>query len=1719
MVEIIRNDQIKKLGEKRLEVERKYQSDIINLKGIATGKISLVAELIEESLKDLRTKHRDLYIIQPFKIFPEEPLYILANNHFDFDLTLQQNFLYNQEIIEGNKLVQGDIQDAALYRSEFPGKSFLKFVEAKNRKHYSWETSDPTCGTVMNFGTFESIKKNCSTKIISSDTRIDAFNKEENMVHVVEPTSLELGLYQLSFKNLQRILPNSKQILKNFDLEENIINDNLILHQGINLDDLLKNFKIDEKMFAEEDQFLTNTNAYNFISEWKLVAGNFYIIKNFLMYERHPIYFNSEDIKFVIQLANFEGYIKTLKCVNNNKICLIYAIKPNIYQSEKIIGETQNINLSNEKLLESKAPYSHLSDDLILEYSVSKKIEIYERLKIENFGQAKFYLPYLGFKNVTNLKSESESIVLEQELHLLVRGGSLKYRYFSSDRGVVDIRDGILYGRSIGSAVISVKDDEIENNFDIIEIEVKEIKDLNFFEERQEVLVNKPFFVAPTAILGYPGPHSITTSKAKASQDKLLREKEIPITFTNCTNLNLEPTLSFSNRNLNKMSFNEIISESANLKHFQDTFDLSFNAYLVSSPLTEKVKKDIFLTNNKKISGLKLVALGLNKNTEDTAEKLYIEYLKYSNYGVCKLFAFKSGNEGLIRMGFLSNIQLPDGKIQKINSNVISKIFIYSPLILSNPLITDSFTNELNMRTNVNFPNYYYDDSNSPNLFVLAPGSGVSIYLSGGIAKWTEYPHDYEEIQYVINKNNNYTASMEVFSNKFSFKGKNKEFYYECIKTNAPNYENNDYEIVITLKNKQDKTLINPAKSSISFVLGCQEPKYLSLFFLGLGFSNFIFDSNPSETIQPSASMFAKAQGDQNLFLNYTNLSNVTLNLVNNKDADDVLIIPQRNFIQYFQQKASFDGVRIYSFDENKRMMYNFTSYKGQLDFKKVVISTVEPQKNLMKIFSKEELNKLLSTLIKLNSENLNNDNIYNNIIEDNGNYLGQKDFSISISDLEKLIKIEVSNQAKNEYYFYRTIYFYNFIQKLELTYTLQNGISQSAQIEVIDIPTFSPNNSTIYLMENNFIFLDILYGSGDFDFSVNNNELASYEYSPVDRKIKITALKTGVFTISIKDQKIGIQHKSLAYVYISPIKKIELIGGGLLMVNDTAQVEVKVYNIYDHIFPIGEVQKMNLYIDKSSFNRNGVFIKSGEVDYQKTDKREESMKQKLREDLKFKKKEEIVSQYEIESAPFSLEKDYGKIHVSKYFYVKGLIADLYSISIIKEFPLKSKVEINLSKSELDNSLKSSIRGGIDDINEKSLGQSLKNILRSNYIKIEVFKRLEIYPASLLMVPGSMYTLSIKGGPSNEKIIVKKYEILNKDIASVQESEPQVKAKLVGTTILRITISIKEESQNELINSQDMRNGHILTIKDVPVKVDFPDSVEIIGAYNRKIYTKSTIRLFAALKLGKETFTFAYGPIKYNWLVDNSLIANLKFYQHLSRDMSLPSGCSKSHISSDNSGTTETCTNIIDKDSALKFNKFYNSIGTFLKTYKQGISDIKLNVEINYPPPYENRKPNKFSRSEKILIDDNIFVDISEFYDKDPNKSGLYLVPYNIDHDIVTNKNREELKYSLVSQHCKSNDPLIILRDNGKITTFDRRGLAYIMIEKKEIDNKPFMPLVLPVYVTEFFSVFVERSYQTIDMEVGHTVHLKVLLQHEYGLLFAESIAHIKIIINNDYFL
>ena len=78
------------------------------------------------------------------------------------------------------------------------------------------------------------------------------------------------------------------------------------------------------------------------------------------------------------------------------------------------------------------------------------------------------------------------------------------------------------------------------------------------------------------------------------------------------------------------------------------------------------------------------------------------------------------------------------------------------------------------------------------------------------------------------------------------------------------------------------------------------------------------------------------------------------------------------------------------------------------------------------------------------------------------------------------------------------------------------------------------------------------------------------------------------------------------------------------------------------------------------------------------------------------------------------------------------------------------------------------------------------------------------------------------------------------------------------------------------------------------------------------------------------------------------------------------------------------------------------------------------------------------------------------------------------------------------------------MTDNGRIKSYFRNGLAYISIS--QLNNKDNnVPVILPILVSEFYSIFIEKTHTIIDMEVGQEMLLKIIIQHYNGLLFAEK--------------
>ena len=311
-----------------------------------------------------------------------------------------------------------------------------------------------------------------------------------------------------------------------------------------------------------------------------------------------------------------------------------------------------------------------------------------------------------------------------------------------------------------------------------------------------------------------------------------------------------------------------------------------------------------------------------------------------------------------------------------------------------------------------------------------------------------------------------------------------------------------------------------------------------------------------------------------------------------------------------------------------------------------------------------------------------------------------------------------------------------------------------------------------------------------------------------------------------------------------------------------------------------------------------------------------------------------------------------------------------------------------------------------------------KSNIMSNIATIEVFDKLEVYPPYLLLVPGSSYTLTVTGGPKNKENVIIKYEIADDKIANVSENYPEVYGKLYGETQLKISLLYKYD-YNKIYNINDdkhiINKTDLLCIENVPIRVDFPDSVEIIGAENnRKIYSKSTIRLLAALKKGSEVFTYGTGPFIFNWNVDNNIVAKIKYFMKKSLFQNDKTNENDKKIKDydENCDECQSLSLIATKEDQNP----KSSIGVFLSTYEEGIATINLLVTISYPSPYKMHKPYKFSTNSKIIVNDQLYVDLPGFYGENLKKTGLYLIPYNVDHELHTNKNSEQL-YSIVRQH------------------------------------------------------------------------------------------------------
>lgn len=536
-------------------------------------------------------------------------------------------------------------------------------------------------------------------------------------------------------------------------------------------------------------------------------------------------------------------------------------------------------------------------------------------------------------------------------------------------------------------------------------------------------------------------------------------------------------------------------------------------------------------------------------------------------------------------------------------------------------------------------------------------------------------------------------------------------------------------------------------------------------------------------------------------------------------------------------------------------------------------------------------------------------------------------------------------NDNKKLFYLRKKIILGDYIGKIPVTYISNLNTKQSLLINTVNKAFLEPSYVKIYLdsyFEKKF---NILNGSGEFVVKVTN-ELGTLLYnSEKNRELYFKPSKLGKLEILLYDKNYSLtEHVSSSTVIIELISKIQFFSPQYLMVGSKISSRVKVYDSQGLQFSKDIIDTMNLQLAK-----------------------------------------------QIESGYFTLlrnQPDVNRLilkenHIVEDFELEGIKIGVQSLCIVF-FPNDNNYSESFSQ------------------------YNNPNIKFSNLLTIHVFEKISVFPPSLLLYPGSEFTLKIIGGPENGKSLKYSFIIDNTDVASINSNLPLVKAHKIGQTEVKIKIKYNSE-ENQIYSTNEEEtyyksiNNLVLCETLVPVRVEFPDRIEIEGANNRKLFNNSIIRLIASLKLGEVSFTYGVGNIEFEWSVDNPHVARFSNKSYFDSNT-----CSDEKFQEKKSITDSSHNVIAVGDNALKLSNNVrlelshksSEIGCFFFAFNYGLVSVKLITKINYPPPYENHRPNIFFTKKVISIEENVWVDIAEFYDKNPGKSSLYLLPHNITHDL-----------------------------------------------------------------------------------------------------------------------
>ena len=181
-----------------------------------------------------------------------------------------------------------------------------KIIPSSDHRYFKWSVSDENCGNIKGFGYFYSKNIGCTVKVIAKDTRLEQFDTDEVLVHVLYPNNLDIRYIEVTDEEKRNI----------------------------------------EKMGIGNRQI-----NFNISPVFKLVEGKNYVFKNFLMYDNEPVYYDYKSIKFDFDLSSLYNYVYKGKInfKDNNELAFLTAEKVTL--EDQIIQSSVTLEKNNTLMI------------------------------------------------------------------------------------------------------------------------------------------------------------------------------------------------------------------------------------------------------------------------------------------------------------------------------------------------------------------------------------------------------------------------------------------------------------------------------------------------------------------------------------------------------------------------------------------------------------------------------------------------------------------------------------------------------------------------------------------------------------------------------------------------------------------------------------------------------------------------------------------------------------------------------------------------------------------------------------------------------------------------------------------------------------------------------------------------------------------------------------------------------------------------------------------------------------------------------------------------------------------------------------------------------------------------------------------------------------------------------------------------------------------------